>query len=451
MSTSTYCHNIKNNSNNITYNPTGIRKLFIGGLSVTTQSPDLLRYFSRFGFIEEYAVLTDRETGKSRGFGFVTFLSLQSVDAVFESAPHIIKNKKVVCKIAHPQGSIQAAEHYERQRRRIYIGDLPQFVTEEDVRDILTDRGFRPVESVEIDRDGVVEGAPLVHLPPVDGQAPPPQPLRRHRAYVTFDSEHMAKCVAVQRFFVLNGKLVEARPVGKNRSQNKSVKTNNPGQQLKNANDLRYYSQQAASKNGISESNYEECLDPIQYLVNNYNEPQYDATPDQECLLLTGLCHSFERESIQEHVAKYGQVKDFAMITNLNNNKHKGKAWLTFWDPSAALALREDEVLSIRDSCQSDSWQVAVKLVPEVMEEEISHLQPIPLHLHHRSYNRGILERISVLFGGEIPFEARVKKEMESAEREREEVVVVERDGEDADDVVHVHVADALFDRKPGC
>ena len=85
-------------------NPEGIRKLFVGGLAVTTQSQDLLRYFSRFGLIEECAVMTDHSTGKSRGFGFVTFRILESVEAVFRSEPHVIKNKKVVCKIAHPQG-----------------------------------------------------------------------------------------------------------------------------------------------------------------------------------------------------------------------------------------------------------------------------------------------------------------------------------------------------------
>ena len=55
-------------------------RLFIGGLSWETSSADLRTAFERFGKIEEARVITDRETGKSRGFGFVTFGS--EVDAM---------------------------------------------------------------------------------------------------------------------------------------------------------------------------------------------------------------------------------------------------------------------------------------------------------------------------------------------------------------------------------
>jgi hypothetical protein len=48
-------------------------KLFIGGLSWDTND-DLLRgAFSKFGTLVDAAVVQDRNTGRSRGFGFVTF------------------------------------------------------------------------------------------------------------------------------------------------------------------------------------------------------------------------------------------------------------------------------------------------------------------------------------------------------------------------------------------
>ena len=48
-------------------------KLFIGGLSWDTNEDGLRDAFSRFGEIEEVRVITDRDTGRSRGFGFMTF------------------------------------------------------------------------------------------------------------------------------------------------------------------------------------------------------------------------------------------------------------------------------------------------------------------------------------------------------------------------------------------
>lgn len=48
-------------------------KLFVGGLSFNTTDQGLRDGFARFGEIVEAKVITDRETGRSRGFGFVTF------------------------------------------------------------------------------------------------------------------------------------------------------------------------------------------------------------------------------------------------------------------------------------------------------------------------------------------------------------------------------------------
>ncbi|HUH01366.1 MAG TPA: RNA-binding protein, partial [Kofleriaceae bacterium] len=48
-------------------------KLFVGGLSWDTDDASLAAAFERFGPVTEAKVITDRETGRSRGFGFVTF------------------------------------------------------------------------------------------------------------------------------------------------------------------------------------------------------------------------------------------------------------------------------------------------------------------------------------------------------------------------------------------
>ena len=47
------------------------KKLFVGGISWNTTDETLKQAFERFGEIGEATVITDRDTGRSRGFGFV--------------------------------------------------------------------------------------------------------------------------------------------------------------------------------------------------------------------------------------------------------------------------------------------------------------------------------------------------------------------------------------------
>ena len=48
-------------------------KIFVGNLSYDCTDNDLHSFFSEHGDIEDAVVITDRESGRSRGFGFVTF------------------------------------------------------------------------------------------------------------------------------------------------------------------------------------------------------------------------------------------------------------------------------------------------------------------------------------------------------------------------------------------
>jgi len=49
------------------------KKLFVGNLSWNTGDDSLFEAFTQFGEVTEAKVITDRDTGRSRGFGFVTF------------------------------------------------------------------------------------------------------------------------------------------------------------------------------------------------------------------------------------------------------------------------------------------------------------------------------------------------------------------------------------------
>ena len=48
-------------------------KLFVGGLAWATRDDSLKQHFEQFGEVTDAKVITERDTGRSRGFGFVTY------------------------------------------------------------------------------------------------------------------------------------------------------------------------------------------------------------------------------------------------------------------------------------------------------------------------------------------------------------------------------------------
>jgi RNA recognition motif-containing protein len=54
------------------------KKLFVGNLSWNTRDESLFEAFAQFGEVSDAKVIFDRETGRSRGFGFVTFAEEQA-------------------------------------------------------------------------------------------------------------------------------------------------------------------------------------------------------------------------------------------------------------------------------------------------------------------------------------------------------------------------------------
>lgn len=60
------------------------RKLYVGNIAWTVSESELKDAFAKFGAVEEAVIITDRETGRSKGFGFVTFSSDEEANEAVE-------------------------------------------------------------------------------------------------------------------------------------------------------------------------------------------------------------------------------------------------------------------------------------------------------------------------------------------------------------------------------
>ena len=85
-------------------------KLYVGNLSFETTENDLRELFAQHGTVTDVAILNDRETGRSRGFGFVTF-----TDATGANAAIAALNGKEVSGRALTVNEARAREERPRQ------------------------------------------------------------------------------------------------------------------------------------------------------------------------------------------------------------------------------------------------------------------------------------------------------------------------------------------------
>ena len=59
-------------------------RLYVGGLPYQTTEQDLVDLFTQVGQVTDASVITDRETGRSKGFGFVEMSTTQQAQSAIE-------------------------------------------------------------------------------------------------------------------------------------------------------------------------------------------------------------------------------------------------------------------------------------------------------------------------------------------------------------------------------
>lgn len=78
-------------------------KIFVGSLPWAVTSEMLREMFAQYGEITDAVVISDRETGRSKGFGFVTFATPEAAKAALEMDGKEVEGRTIVVNMAKPR------------------------------------------------------------------------------------------------------------------------------------------------------------------------------------------------------------------------------------------------------------------------------------------------------------------------------------------------------------
>jgi RNA-binding protein Musashi len=71
-------------------------KIFVGGIGQDVVEEEFKEYFEQFGTVLDATLMIDKETGRPRGFGFVTFDDDSAVENCMAHSPLYLKQKMVI-------------------------------------------------------------------------------------------------------------------------------------------------------------------------------------------------------------------------------------------------------------------------------------------------------------------------------------------------------------------
>ncbi|XP_055039189.1 heterogeneous nuclear ribonucleoprotein A1a [Misgurnus anguillicaudatus] len=169
--------------------PEQLRKLFIGGLSFETTDESLRAHFEQWGTLTDCVVMRDPNTKRSRGFGFVTYSSVDEVDAAMDARPHKVDGRAVEPKRAvSREDSSRPGAH--STVKKIFVGGIKEDTDEEHLREYFIQ--FGKIEEVNIMTEKNSD-------------------KRRGFAFVTFDDHDSVDRIVIQKYHTVNGHNCEVR------------------------------------------------------------------------------------------------------------------------------------------------------------------------------------------------------------------------------------------------
>ncbi|KAK2119003.1 Heteroproteinous nuclear ribonucleoprotein A1 [Saguinus oedipus] len=148
--------------------PEQLRKRFIGGLSFETTDESLRSHFEQWGTLTHCVVMRDPNTKRSRGFGFVTYATVEEVDAAMN----------------------KATQSAHLTVKKIFVGGIKEGTEEHHLRDYFEQYGKIEVIEIMTDRGS--------------GK-------KRGFAFVTFDDHDSVDKIVIQKYHTVNGHNCEVR------------------------------------------------------------------------------------------------------------------------------------------------------------------------------------------------------------------------------------------------
>jgi len=156
------------------------RKLFVGGLPQDAKQEDISAHFQTFGEIDNINIKTDPATGRSRGFAFVVFKTVQSLQDAVNEQEHSVKGKKVAVKKA------------KAKEGKIYVGKLKPELSDEEIKNHFAQ--FGSISQVEQPFDKTKNE-------------------RKNFCFITFEKEESAKQLLKAGTTIVNGVELEVKKV----------------------------------------------------------------------------------------------------------------------------------------------------------------------------------------------------------------------------------------------
>ncbi|KAL3533913.1 hypothetical protein ACH5RR_007434 [Cinchona calisaya] len=129
-----------------------LRKLFVRGLAWNTTSETLCAAFEEHGEIEEGAVIFDKASGKSRGYGFITFKDMDSAQRALKAPGKMIDGRMAVCNLACDSLS-STSTTADQAQRKLYVGSLSPETTSEMLLSFFERHGEIEEGSVAYDKE----------------------------------------------------------------------------------------------------------------------------------------------------------------------------------------------------------------------------------------------------------------------------------------------------------
>ncbi|KAE9417097.1 hypothetical protein Angca_006463 [Angiostrongylus cantonensis] len=126
------------------------RRLFVSGLANNVSGDVIRSYFSRFGYLSEFTLPIERDTGMNRGYAYITFSDDVSTSKCLEESSHKIQNRDITVTKLSDENNLATISTLKS--RSLFVSFLGvENVTEESLRQAFS--GFGNISSIHTAKD----------------------------------------------------------------------------------------------------------------------------------------------------------------------------------------------------------------------------------------------------------------------------------------------------------